>query len=373
MQAQAAGSAQEQQALAGAFSGSAPYARIPADPALLRAWQRLERTASLPTQTHAFVAALAVTLLAGSSIEIFTAPGLEGIGALLPLCRAPGSFAPWRMVGAREVFEPIDGLYEDATAARALAARLTGQPRPLWFERVPAESPLLPAMRDAMKGKGLLSIRPAVPCPTITLDESWHEPESRFNSGRRSDFRRAARKAEQMGKVSYQIFAPGPESFDALFNEALAVELCSWKKEAGTAIASERAKEDFFRTYFRAACASGEFRLSFLRIDGRAAAMQMAVVRGGRYWLFKIGFDEAFCKCSPGTLLMLHTLGWAAREGLFSYELMGGVEPWIAEFWTRDQRETVQLRAYPYSIAGMGALAAEASRWLARRALRVLR
>lgn len=373
MQAQAAGPVQGQQALAGISSGSWPLARIASDPALMREWERLEHSAPLPTQAYAFVAALAVTLLAGTSIEIFTAPGLEGIGALLPVCRAPGRFAPWRMAGAREVFEPIDALCENAAAARALAERLAGQPRALWFERVPAESPLIPAMKAAMKGKGVLSARPAVPCPTIALDKSWHEPESRFNSGRRSDFRRAARKAEQMGKVSYEVLSPAPESFDALFDEAVAVELCGWKKEAGTAIASQRAKEDFFRTYFRAACASGELRLSFLRIDGRAAAMQMAVIRGGRYWLFKIGFDEAFCKCSPGTLLMLHTLGWAARAGLTSYELMGGVEPWIAEFWTRDQRDTVQLRAYPYSIAGMGALAAEAGRWLARRAARAVR
>ncbi|MCB5426194.1 GNAT family N-acetyltransferase [Altererythrobacter sp. CC-YST694] len=372
MQAQAAGSAQEQQALAGVFSGSRPLASIAGDSALLRDWERLESCAPLPTQAHAFVAALAVTLLAETAIEIFTAPGLEGIGALLPLCRAPGHFTAWRMAGAREVFEPIDALCESAAAARGMADRLASQPRALWFERVPAESPLIPAMKEAMKGKGVLSVRPAVPCPMIALDESWHEPEGRFNSGRRSDFRRAARKAEQMGKLSYQVISPTPDSFDALFDEAVAVELCSWKKEAGTAIASQRAKEDFFRTYFRAACANGEFRLSFLRIDGRAAAMQMAVVRGGRYWLFKIGFDEAYCKCSPGTLLMLHTLGWAAREGLESYELMGGVEPWIAEFWTRDQHETMQLRAYPFSLVGMGALLIEASRWLGRRVARAV-
>ena len=29
-----------------------------------------------------------------------------------------------------------------------------------------------------------------------------------------------------------------------------------------------------------------------MRIDGRAVAMQMALESLGRYWLFKIGFDE---------------------------------------------------------------------------------
>lgn len=336
----------------------------------MRTWERLEETSPLPTQAQAFVTALAATMLAGTAIEIFTAPGAEGLGALLPMCRAPGRFSPWRMAGAREVFEPIDALYESPQAVRKLADRLTSERRALWFERVPAGSQLVPALRQAMKGKGLVSIRSTVPCPTIALDAGWLEPEARFNSGRRSDFRRAARKAEQMGEVTYEVLAPSPGTFDALFDEAIAVELRSWKKDAGTAIAADRAKEDFFRAYFRAACGSGSFRIAFLRIGGQAAAMQMAVVRGGRYWLFKIGFDEAYCKASPGTLLMLHTLGWAAREGLQSYELMGGVEPWIAEFWTRDSRETLQVRAFPFSLPGMAALCAEGAAWLRRRLTR---
>lgn len=373
MQAQAAGSAQPLQLSPGQESWPLSLARFQDDPALLRAWQRLDEASPLPTQAQAFVAALAVTMLAGTSIEIFTATGIDGIGALLPLCRAPGRFAPWRMAGAREVFEPIDALYEGPAAASGLAEVLAHQPRPLWFERVPAGSQLVPALKLAMKGRGVISVRPTVPCPTIALDASWQAPESRFNSGRRSDFRRAARKAHERGAVAYEVLAPSPEQFDALFDEAVAVELRSWKRETGTAIASEQIKEDFFRTYFRAACTSREFRIAFLRIGGQAAAMQMAVVRGGRYWLFKIGFDEAYCKCSPGTLLMLHTLGWAAREGLEAYELMGGVEPWIAEFWTRDHRETVQVRAYPFSIAGLGALAAEVAGALRRRLMRGFR
>jgi CelD/BcsL family acetyltransferase involved in cellulose biosynthesis len=64
--------------------------------------------------------------------------------------------------------------------------------------------------------------------------------------------------------------------------------------------------------------------------------MQLAIETQGRYWLFKIGFDDAYAKCSPGTLLMLHTLGYAARAGLAAYEMMGEVEPWIADFWTQE-------------------------------------
>ncbi|HYD36084.1 MAG TPA: GNAT family N-acetyltransferase, partial [Allosphingosinicella sp.] len=158
-----------------------------------------------------------------------------------------------------------------------------------------------------------------------------------------------------------------PGELDALFDEAVAVEARSWNREAGTAIAVDRAKESCFRHYFRSACERGTFRIAFMRIDGRAVAMQMALEWQRRYWLLKIGFDEEFGRCSPGSLLMLHTLGWAAERELEGYELLGNVEPWIAHFWTREQHDCVCLRAYPFNAGGAVALAADAAAWLRSR------
>jgi CelD/BcsL family acetyltransferase involved in cellulose biosynthesis len=215
-----------------------------------------------------------------------------------------------------------------------------------------------------------MSVRPATPTPTIALDERWKDPASRFNSGRRSDFRRAARRAGEFGEVSFEILSPGPEAFDALFDEAIGVEMRSWKREAGTAIVADRAKENCFRHYFRSACEQGSFRIAFMRIDGRAVAMQMALETLGRYWLFKIGFDEEFDRCSPGTLLMLHTIGWAAERELEAYELLGNLEPWIAQFWTREQHDCVWVRAYPFNLRGAAAFAADAAISLRKRLTR---
>ena len=343
-------------------------ARTSGASALGRAWQVLEQgSARYPTQTHAFFAALAGSLLTGSQIEVFLTPDGAGLGALLPLCRDPGYFARWRIAGAREVFEPADVLATDAAAAARLARQLARQPRALTLDRLSADSALLAALKTAMARRGLVVVRPDTPCPTIALDSSWTEPEAHFNAGRRSDFRRAARKAEEIGAVSYAIHAPTPDEFDALFDAAIAVELRSWKREAGTAIALDQAKQDFFRTFFRAASAEGTLRIAFLRIDDQPAAMQLAMVSHGRFWLFKIGFDEAYARCSPGTLLMLHTLGHAAREGLGAYELLGGVEPWIAALWTRDSHACVRLRAYPWNLRGLAALASDGRDWLAQR------
>lgn len=345
-----------------------PFDRLTADESLVLGWQALDTmAATLPTQSYAFAAALSRSMLAEACVEVLLVLTAMGIGGLLPLCRSAGYFARWRMIGALEVFEPGDALCDGEETADALACEVVRKGRPLRLDRLPADSRMVPALRSALRGKGLVSVRPAVPCPKITLDDTWREPESRFNSGRRSDFRRAARKAEVLGTVTCQVLSPAAHEFDALFDEAIGVELRSWKKEAGSALGADRDKEAFFRDYFRAACRDGTFRIAFLRIDGRAVAMQMAVEKSGRYWLFKIGYDEAFGKCSPGTLLMLHTLGWAARRGLRSYELLGNVERWIADFWTREQNDCVQVRTYPFNLRGLGALAGDGACWLRAR------
>ena len=93
-----------------------------------------------------------------------------------------------------------------------------------------------------------------------------------------------------------------------------------------------------------------------------AAATQIAVVSGGGYWLLKVGYDEAFARCSPGNLLMLETLRYAAGSGLQSYEFLGSAEPWT-EMWTDRLRPCVSVWAYPNNFRGAAAIASDAMRF----------
>ena len=347
-----------------------PFDRFRREEGLVRAWRSLEESASLPMQSHEFTSALAGTFLTDAHLEVFFIRERGEIAALLTLCRKAGRFARWRMVGAHEVCEPDDALYRCPDSAGRLAEAIVADGRAVELDRIPAGSALVPAIRSALRGKGLVLVRPATPTPTIALSPRWKDPASCFNSGRRSDFRRAARRAAELGEVTFEIVSPEPDRFDSLFDEAVRVEMRSWKREAGTAIAADQAKEDCFRRYFRSACEQGSFRIAFLRIDGRAVAMQMAIESLGRYWLFKIGFDEDYERCSPGTLLMLHTIGWAAERELEAYELLGNLEPWIAIFWTREQHDCLWVRAYPFNARGAAALAADAFTSIRRRLAR---
>jgi hypothetical protein len=233
------------------------FARFEAGHLLADNWLRLERYACLPTQTLGFVEALAGTLLEPEDIAVFVGRGPQGIAALIPLCREPKGTARWRLAGAREVFEPGDALCDGEEGAALLAQALVRDGRPLDLDRIPASSLLIPALREAMRGRGMLSLRPARPCPTIALDASWGQGDSFLNAGRRSDFRRAERRAAAMGAVFHEIIAPDPAEFDMLFDEAIGVEMKSWKHAAGSAIGCDPDKEAFARAWFHHACDQG--------------------------------------------------------------------------------------------------------------------
>lgn len=350
-----------------ARASSVGFERFAQGQLLAEAWERLERHASLPTQGLGFITALSRSLLADTLIEVFVGRGAGRVQALIPLCRAPGYFARWRLAGACEVFEPGDALCDGPDGAQHLAQAMASDPRALTLDRIPATSPMVGALRAAMRGRGLVSVRSAAPSPIIALTPAWQQPEACFNAGRRSDFRRAQRRAAQMGPVFYEVIAPDPGEFDRLFDEAIAVELQSWKRESGSAIARQPEKEAFFRAYLRHACLRGSLRIAFMRIGRHAVAMQMAVVHANRFWLLKIGYDESHGACSPGSLLMLHTLGHAAREGLEAYELLGGMEPWIAGLWTQDSHACLRVRTYPFNLRGAAAFIGDGALWLRER------
>lgn len=271
------------------------------------------------------------------------------------------------ITGVGQLHEPADFSWTDPRALAKLVSTLARRGTPLVLERIVADSPTVELLRRAFRHRGVVIARPQAKCPYIELDETWVEPEQHLNSGRRSDLRRARRKAEQWGQVTVEIHTPDLDTLPRLLDVAFDVEGKSWKGDAGTALVRDGRRAVFYRQYAEAACTEGILRICFLRIGGNVAAMQLAVEQAGGFWLLKVGYDERFASCSPGVLLMRDTIRYAAEAGLNTYEFLGKAETWTA-VWAKQERATVALWVYPLGVRGMAALAADgisslASRW----------
>jgi CelD/BcsL family acetyltransferase involved in cellulose biosynthesis len=327
---------------------------------LAAGWQALEGDDSSPMQHFIWTRAFHEIYGNNIQLQILTSGPAHAPRAIAPLITRQALFPRLELLGVRELNEPLEILAADQTALETLAEALTRQNAGLWLERIPAESPMLAALKRAFQGRGLVHSSSAPCYPRIPLDASWVEPESHFNAGRRSDFRRAERKAAEHGAVSFEILAPTPDEIQPLLAEAYRVEAACWKGAEQSALACDEKRGAFFRRYAAAAAERGILRLCFMRLDGQAVAMQLAVECGQRFWLLKIGYDEQFARCSPGTLLMLHTLRYAAERGLRSYEFLGSSQPWT-KMWTETRQHCVSLRAYPLRPGAMLTLGYDAA------------
>lgn len=286
-------------------------------------------------------------------------------GAIAPLAATRGG-AGWLSLLAAEMYEIMDFPHCSEEAVAALAHRIMRSGRPLDLKRIPLDSPVVAALDAAYRSRAIVHRRAVGGSPWIPLDESWTEPENHLESGRRSDLRRARRNAEKLGVLQFEITTPTPGQVPELLDECFAVEAAGWKGAHGTALAKDPVRGAFFRRYASRACAKGLLRICLMRIGGKAAAAQIAVETGSRFDLLRAGYDEQFARCSPGMLLTVESIRYAASRGLRSYEFNGDVEPWTL-LWTRHEHACCSFRAYPFSVRGAAAFAADAGGAALRR------
>jgi len=325
------------------------------------AWKRLDAYSPSPLQDSLWFqeAILAFETEGPPSVRVLE--GNDGFVAVAPFVeKVIRGVARRCLAGAGELHEPVDFVAKDAISLSSLLQAISREGFPILLERVPSGSESIRAIESAFRRRAIIIKRPQAACPFIELDDSWRVPESHLNAGRRSDFRRAGRKAERLGSVAIDIHRPGVEDVSPLLDQAFEVEAKSWKGEAGTALIHDSRRARFFREYTHRAAEEGILRICFLTIDGQPAAMQVAIEDKQGFWLLKVGYDQQFRSCSPGLLLMRETIRYSAEKGLRTYEFLGVAEDWTA-VWTKSERPTLSLWIYPFSCRGLAAFTADVS------------
>jgi CelD/BcsL family acetyltransferase involved in cellulose biosynthesis len=321
-------------------------------------WGTLAEASGMPTLQHAWARAAAETLLGPGDRLCVLAVSAPGGSAIAPLVRRRGWPGRVEILGMGELYEPADFIHSSGPALDLVAGALLNLQVPFFLARIPADSPMVAALKRASAQRGLLLERPACGSPWIALDESWREPESHLSSRRRSDLRRARRIAERIGPLSFEMRSPTPAELPELLEEAVQLEGAGWKGRDGSSMARDPLRGRFYLRFAALAAHDGCLRLCFLRVGGRAVAVQIAAECAGTLSLLKIGYDEAFARCSPGSLLLRESIREAAARRLRSFEFLGIPEPWT-RVWTEQLRPFVSLRGYPAGGAGLARLAAD--------------
>jgi CelD/BcsL family acetyltransferase involved in cellulose biosynthesis len=317
---------------------------------LASAWDGLART---PMQQSIWARAWAQTMGKRHRLRVSTAGPPDHPSVIGPFVSDQRSPVRLELLGS-DLHEPMDVLGDDENALAAIAGELAGLRTPLVLRRVPAGSPFVSAVCEAYTGRSLVLVRRALGTPYLPLDEGGLEPERGFSALRRSDFRSARKRAEPLGGVTAETLSPGVAEAGPLLDEALRLARV------------EPLRADFYRRYAESAARRGILRLSFLRVGGRAAAVQLAVAFANRFWSLKTAYDQALARCLPDKLLMLETIRYAVQNGLEQYELLGERAAWTG-LSTLVEHESVSVRTYTPGLSGLGALAVDGADLAGRR------
>ena len=132
---------------------------------------------------------------------------------------------------------------------------------------------------------------------------------------------------------------------NAGLEEGLRLEAAGWKGREGTAILASPSTAAFYRTVAAAAELDGTLRCSALRVDGRLAGFDLAMVADGRYLLLKTAYDETMRSLSPGLVLRRAVVERCFELGLHAHEFLGQDAAWKRLFAT-GARPHMTLRAY---------------------------
>ncbi len=126
--------------------------------------------------------------------------------------------------------------------------------------------------------------------------------EHALGARKQKELRRLVRRLAETGAVLFAS-ATEPAAVAAAMEDFLALEAGGWKGRAGTAAAADDDLCRFVRSACAGLAAEGKISIERILLDGRAIAAAIVLRSGRGAWFWKIAYDEAFARFSPGVLL----------------------------------------------------------------------
>jgi CelD/BcsL family acetyltransferase involved in cellulose biosynthesis len=199
---------------------------------------------------------------------------------------------------------------------------------------------------QAMREAGLRPKKQAwAQTAVISLEGTWEEYWKGRTKKWRHNASNCARRIADLGELSYVRYRPagqacgdGDPRWD-LFDTCVEVSRRSWQGSStdGTTLC-HASVYDFLREAHGVAAYCGALDLNLLLSNGRAVAFAYNYHFGRRIFGLRMGFDQEFEGCGPGTVLQRMILEDCFRRGDRHYDLgvcyLDGKRPWLTDIAT---------------------------------------
>ncbi len=231
-------------------------------------------------------------------------------------------------------YQDVVALPGDVPAvAGALAEWLARKRTPrVCLEFVPEEAGTLDAMSPVLSAAGYdVRIDRLVTVPRVELPDSFDAYVHGLGKTERHELRRKLRRLETGRRVAFRFAGEGERA--SVLDRFVALHRRS-RGEKAEFMTEEI--ERFFRDVAQAMAARGWLRLGVLNVDGEDAGVLFALAYGGTLALYNSAYDPELASLSVGIASNAYAVRSAIDEGLRTYDLLRGNEPYKYDLGGKD-------------------------------------
>jgi CelD/BcsL family acetyltransferase involved in cellulose biosynthesis len=223
-------------------------------------------------------------------------------------------------------------------------------------------------LESSARGEEFLVIE-RIESPVLDSRGSWEQTyRAKTSAKTRNTHKRRRRQLAELGRLETRILSR-PEEIGAALEDAFRLHRLRWEgRPDGSDFASARGAP-FQRDALLTLAREGITRLALLELAGQAIAFHVYLLFAGRMYVYRLAFDPAFARLSPGLVNTLDALAAGIGEGATRVEFLGGAERYKRELADRYEPLFAGV-GLPGTFRGRAAAAATAGVVAARKRLK---
>jgi CelD/BcsL family acetyltransferase involved in cellulose biosynthesis len=258
-----------------------------------------------------------------------------------------------------------------ARAIRTEFAELEGGPvrwREFEFDGVDRADQATATFLDDLRTAGMITLPRSVPAAwRIDLPESWEAFLERLSKGHRKQVRRLERTLNDSGRAVWRTVR-SPEELP----RGLEILVDLHQRRRRSLGEPGRFASELFRNFIFAVAErllrAGALRLGWLELDGSPAAVEFHARAGETIFAYQSGLDPERLDDEPGRLAFVAVLREAIAEGVRTFDLLRGDEPYKSH-WRARPEPLVRWQVLPGGAGDQVRAACRRFRDAARRLL----
>ncbi len=331
------------------------------------AWATLGNADENPLYAFDWYASCYDTLHGDDDLRLVVSRSHDGVvDGIAPLVRTRRGRTEWlEFIGASYLYEPCSVLATSSASRRDIYEALAHTSDPVMLSRVEhTPDPLPKSLRT-----GFWLRKDASGAPTLDLESGREAFLQTLSKSRRSDLRRAERRAAAYGDLNFVVDRPGENAVQQSLGLAMAIEDKSWKARRGSSLAMNPRLASFFADYCTRSATSQRLRIFFLKAGNTPVATAICLETSSAIWFLKIGYDEEYADCSPGILLLTKIVEYCCDNRIGKIEHLGAPANWLSPWTSYIRRHSTYIH-YPLNMKGAGLMTRDIARSVGARVLR---